>query len=50
MNNQGWIHYWRNSLADADSERCIKKQDLKIMCERQPTSSKKVSLNLILHC
>lgn len=30
MNNQGWIHYWRNSLADADSAKgALKKQDLK---------------------
>lgn len=30
MNNQGWIHYWRNSLADADSVKGgLKKQDLK---------------------
>lgn len=29
MDNQGWIHYWRNSLADADSAKGgLKKQDL----------------------
>lgn len=33
MNNQGWIHYWRNSLADADSAKgALKKARPEKLC------------------